>query len=123
MRLVQNCIVFFGLLFIALINILPDFFYVGRYHPVGEEAVKVYEAASLSDGPATPVFHLGGGAPMKDTGQRVCVYLRSSYRDEHLLAKPNLTLILIGGLAALYLLVSVMARFTEQRGPSQNIAS
>ena len=114
MRLVQNCIVLFGLFFIVLINILPDLLYVSWYHPVGEEAVRVYEAASMPAGPILPIFRAEGGNPPTDTGQRVCVYLRSDYRDKHLLAKPNLTLLLIGILVALYLLSEIVARSTER---------
>ena len=106
MRHLQTAIALCGVFLIVTINLAPDFSYKGMQHPVGAEAIQVFQPALGDHDFEQPVWRYEEG--FVDTGQRVLVELRSDYRDPHLLAKPNLTLLVIGFFVLLYFLAGTV---------------
>ena len=94
------------------INLAPDLLYKGIEHPVGAGALRVYQASANDHDFELPVWREEAVEGTVDTGERVQVWLRSDYRDPHLLTKPNLTLLVIGFFVLLYLFVSILTRVT-----------
>ena len=58
--------------------------------------MQVFQSFETDHGFDQPVWRSGNEAGFVDTGQRMQVWLRNDYRDPHLLAKPNLSLLIIG---------------------------
>ncbi len=113
MRHFQTIIVLGGILLVVAINLAPDLFYVGTYHPVGAEAVRIYQPSVHDHDFDQPVWRMDAVEGVIDTGERVQVELRNDYRDPHLLAKPNLTLLVIGFFVLLYFLAGVVMRLAS----------
>ena len=110
MRHLRTIIVWGGLLLVVAVNLAPNLFYVEMYHPVGAEALRVYQPSVYDHDFDQPFWCLGGAEGVVDTGERVQVELRNDYRDPHLLAKPNLTLSVIGIIFVLYITIGLLAR-------------
>ena len=115
MRHLQTTILWCGLLLVVVINLAPDLFYVGTYHPMGAEAVRVYQPTVYDHDFDQPVWRLDVVEGVIDTGERVQVELRNDYRDQHLLAKPNLTLLVIGFFVLLYFLAGMVMLASSAR--------
>ena len=113
MRHLQTAIVLCVILLVVVINLAPDFSYKGMQHPVGAEAVQVFQSTLADHDFEQPVWRWGSEGGPIDTGQRVLVELRSDYRDPHLLAKPDLTLFLIGSFVLLYVLARLVAHLAS----------
>lgn len=93
-----------GILLVVVINLAPNLLYKGMYHAVEGEAVRVYQPSVYEHDFDQPVWRVGTVEGVMDTGERVQVKLQNDYRDPHLLAKPNLTLLIIGFFILLYFL-------------------
>ena len=110
MRHLRTIIVWSGLLLVVVINLGPDLSYKGMYHPVGVEAVQAFQATLDNHDFEQPVWRWGGDDGLLDTGQWGQTWLRNDYRDPYLLAKLNLTLMIIGFFIFLYLLAGLVVR-------------
>jgi hypothetical protein len=97
MRWVPTLIAICGVAAIALVNtelFMPH--YKGVQHAVGHDVASVYTPHG-SDSPLVPVE-----SDSNDTGQRVHVYIKNSYRDDDIRRSHTLTITVLVTSVALY---------------------
>jgi hypothetical protein len=94
----QDTLSLLGLGAIVLLNVvyaLPPMYKGGLYHRVGPGAVSVYRLTGGGYELPVAVQERREGSPCVDTGERVQVYLRSTYKDDRIVQCPRLTLVIL----------------------------
>jgi hypothetical protein len=108
------CVISF--LLIAMINLLGSMrpLYKGVRHPVGSDVVNVYAGEEGSNIPVVPVkqYQQGSGGYV-DTGSKVRVYLRNTYKDDQIVWYPRVTLGVLGVAGILILLTLIMKTYIK----------
>jgi hypothetical protein len=86
--------------------------YKREQHSVGPGIVSVYlPTPDVKDAIQTPVQTIAEPeAGFLDTGQRVCVYLRTGYKDDLITYYPRATLLVVVAAGAIHLLLGFLPR-------------
>jgi hypothetical protein len=99
-----------ALFFVNLPDALPFSAYKGAQHAVGSDVVQVYTPPSDPSVPTVAVTRTAKNPGEKDadTGERVTVYLRNSYREDAIHRSPQRTLLVLLGCVVLYGIASLV---------------
>lgn len=106
-----------GIVLILCVNVLGAIprIYKGVQHPAGTDVVAVYESQGEELAPLVPVQTWASGQDGSlDTGKRVQVFIKNTYKDNAITYYPRATLMIAAAVAILQSLCWLVRRWTSR---------